>query len=273
MKLPAEKIYTGNRTSALQALRLNMAARFDKQKSERAPIFIIGTGRSGTHWLGWIMERSDELKVLIEQAPLFEWVLRAAMDPANDGHLYDNVAARYRGESAMAGSLRLVDKSHPNIWLADQLAADFPKAQFIAITRDVFGTTASMLQHIGVRHWIEEWDRYPVPNRFLGITDENKAWYASLSLAERAAQRWLVHLKQMKRLEAQLGDKLLHLSYANLFQSPDEHAAEIAQFLNLKHPLQTPEVKSGSLEKWKDELSEEQINAIKAIVGEHADVR
>lgn len=219
------------------------------------------------------MDRSREVKVLIEQAPLFEWVLRAAMDPENDGHLYSEILRRYRGEAAFAGRRRLVDKSHPNIWLAQQLAADFPKAQFIAITRDVFGTTASMLQHAGVRHWIEEWDRYPVPNRFLGITDENRDWYASLSLAERAAQRWLVHLKQMHLLEDTLGDRLLHLSYAELFQNPRDHALKIAEFLELKNPLETPEVKAGSLEKWKEQLDDKQILGIKKIVGEYALLR
>lgn len=213
-----ENIASGKPDSISDLLRLSMQRvrlTFDPSFSPD-PIFVLGTGRSGTHWVAWILEPHPELKTLIEKPPIFQWVTEMAINPMAEILLFPRLTHRYRLEAASAGSRRLLDKSHPNIWLAEALAEAFPNAQFLGVLRDVFGTVASSLRHDGVRYWAENWEEYPVPNRFLGVTEEGSEAYAKMSLAARCAVRWRAHLHRLDELEAKLGDRMIRLRYHEL---------------------------------------------------------
>jgi hypothetical protein len=123
------------------------------------PIFVLGTGRSGTHWVAWILQPHPKLATLVEKPPIFNWVTEMAIDPTAEGRLFARLVERYRLEAANMRPKRLLDKSHPNIWLAEALAKSLPDAQFVGILRDVFGTVASSLRHAGVRYWAEQVSR------------------------------------------------------------------------------------------------------------------
>ncbi|MCT7377840.1 sulfotransferase family protein [Chelativorans salis] len=235
------------------------------------PVFVLGTGRSGTHWVAWILEPHAALHTLIEKPPIFEWVTEMAIDPTAEDRLLPSLLRRYRLEAASARPKRLLDKSHPNIWLAEKLAEAFPAARFIGVLRDVFGTVASSLRHEGVRHWAEKWDAYPVPNRFLGVSEENREAYAQMSLAGRCAVRWRAHLHRLDELEGVLGDRMIRMRYHELQTETTRELVRLQEFLKLDEPIPHPEVKSDSLSRWKKDLSEEQIAEIHAVVGEDAD--
>ena len=235
------------------------------------PIFVLGTGRSGTHWTAWILEPHPQLHTLIEKPPIFEWVTTMAIEPDKEEQLMRPLLTRYRVEGRSAAPKRLLDKSHPNIWLAESLAEAFPNAQFIGVLRDVFGTVASSLRHDGVRYWAEHWDDFPVPNRFLGITEDNREAYAQMSLAARCAVRWHAHLKRLDELESVLGDRMIRLRYHDLQTDTEAELERLATFLDLDDPIPAPEIKKDSLDRWKQDLSEQQIAEIRAIVGDDAD--
>lgn len=235
------------------------------------PIFVLGTGRSGTHWVAWILEPHTELGTLIEKPPIFNWVTEMAIDPSAEDRLFKSLLRRYRLEAGSMRPKRLLDKSHPNIWLAERLAEAFPRAQFLGVLRDVFGTVASSLRHKGVRYWAENWDAFPVPNRFLGVTEENRDAYAKMSLAARCAVRWRTHLHRLDELEAVLGDRMIRMRYHELHRNTKRELSRLQDFLGLRQPIPFPQIKEGSLDRWKSDLSEEQISDIRAIVGEDAD--
>lgn len=90
-----------------------------------------------------------------------------------------------------------VDKSHPNLGLAERLEEAFPSALFIAIERDPYATVASMLRHASVLKWQRRWREFPVPNRFLGITGGD---YHSVPLAAQCAMRWLAYHRRIEEL-------------------------------------------------------------------------
>jgi hypothetical protein len=238
---------------------------------EPDPIFVLGTGRSGTHWVAWILEPHPALHTLIEKPPIFEWVTEMAIDPTAEERLLSSLLTRYRLEAASARPKRLLDKSHPNIWLAEKLAEAFPAARFIGVLRDVFGTVASSLRHEGVRHWAEHWDAYPVPNRFLGVTEENRDHYARMSLAARCAVRWRTHLHRLDELEGVLGDRMIRLRYHELQTETTHELSRLQEFLGLKKPIPLPDIKTDSLTRWRKDLSEVQIAEIRAVVGEDAE--
>ncbi|MDZ5696130.1 sulfotransferase [Chelativorans sp. M5D2P16] len=235
------------------------------------PIFVLGTGRSGTHWVAWILEPHTALHTLIEKPPIFNWVTEMAIDPSAEARLLPGLLRRYQLEAASARPKRLLDKSHPNIWLAEQLAEAFPAARFIGVLRDVFGTVASSLRHEGVRYWAENWDAYPVPNRFLGVSEDNREAYARMSLAGRCAVRWHAHLRRLDELETVLGERMIRMRYHKLQTDTAQELQRLQEFLDLDDPIARPEIKSKSLVRWKEDLSEQQVAEIRAIVGEDAE--
>jgi hypothetical protein len=138
-------------------------------------IFVIGTGRSGTHWLGQILQAHPDIHVTVEAPPIFAWSTAMALDPRQSPVLLPQLIRQYEIEHAAVAPRHYADKSHPNIWHAEDLAARLPDAVFLGIQRNPFATVASMLEHAGVLAWHERWREFPVPNRFLGITLENAA--------------------------------------------------------------------------------------------------
>ena len=155
--------------------------------------FIVGCGRSGTHWLAEGLASNAETLTTIETEPVFGWVTQMAVDPRQEATLFPRVASEYRSTAAPGEPRCLVDKSHPALWIAERLAAEFPTSRFVGIRRSVEPTVASMLHHDGVLRWVREWDRYPVPNRFLGITSANADAYGRMTLEERCAARVIAH--------------------------------------------------------------------------------
>jgi hypothetical protein len=233
---------------------------------EQEMLFIIGTGRSGTHWIARLLQSHRECAGLIEVDPIFSYATRMALNPALCEELMPKLIAEYRAEAAKVAPKLFFDKSHPNIWHAQTLAEIFPNARFIGTDRSVFGTVASMLKHGGVQDWIRRWREYPVPNRFLGIDESNKDAYASLSLAQQCALRWESHNRRMQALIPLLGGKLHIVNYESLHDDPPGELEKMRRFLNLQSDFPPPEIKKISRDLWKTELSREQIAQIERVV-------
>lgn len=221
-------------------------------------IFVVGSGRSGTHWLGYMIGAHPDIAATVEKPPIFPWVTQMALRPEMVGQLYPKLVRRYRHEHGVVLPKHYLDKSHPCIWIAELLAESFPEALFVGIKRDVFGTVNSMLQHEGVLAWIHRWRDYPLPNRFLGIGPDSAAAYDPLPIEAKCAIRWKAHVMQLERLEGVLGKRLMILEYSNLHMDIGAELSRISAFLNLKTPIPCPHIKTRSLDKWRHELSEEQ---------------
>lgn len=233
-------------------------------------IFILGTGRSGTHWLGYILGAHEDIELTVEKPPLFTWITRMAIDERQELILFPKLVNRYKIEHALFAPKIYLDKSHPNIWLAEKLAEAFPNAYFVGIKRNVFATVSSMLQHSDVWRWHLEWRKYPVPNRFLGITSEVARDYEKLSLSAQCAIRWVAHMERFAKLEVTLGDRLCLLDYEQLQLDTQQSLQRLQEFLGLETEIPRPHIKKASLTKWEDELTEQDQEEIRAIVGNYA---
>jgi len=228
-------------------------------------VFVIGSGRSGTHWLGYILEGFPETHVTIEKAPIFPWVVEMAQRPEREPELFPQLAGRYRAEHRRVLPKHYVDKSHPNLWIAERLANEFPEARFVAIWRSLEGTVASMLRHEGVRHWVELWDRQLDANRFLGVTDELISEYRDMSVAARCTVRVIAHYVEIERLTAALGDRLHIVPYDRLQTDHDREVQRLAAFLHLPVPAVLPQPLTESQTKWKTQLSDQEKADIRAV--------
>jgi hypothetical protein len=228
-------------------------------------IFIVGTGRSGTHWLGYALHAHPEIFADIEQNPVFAWATAMALDPRLEPKLLPHVIARYRAYHIAALPRHYCDKSHPNLWLAEPLARAFPEACFIALRRRLEPTVASMLRHRGVQFWAEHWRRYPVPNRFLGITEQNAELYARMTPAERSALRVIAHSRETDRLRHTLGARVYTVDYEALIRAPEVEADRLQRFLGLKAPIVLPIPIEASASQWRVHLSHEDKARIAAV--------
>jgi hypothetical protein len=160
-----------------------------------------------------------------------------------------------------------LDKSHPNIWIAEKLKMAFPESLFVGIERNPYATVASMMEHKGVSAWHKRWREFPIPNRFLGITEEMAEIYDDVPLASQCAMRWIAHYNRMKELRKNVGDSLMVISYESFSSHPERTLYALQQFLQLHDAIRVPKVKTESLDRWKRRLSAEALKQIQDIVG------
>jgi hypothetical protein len=234
-------------------------------RGKNTPIFLIGTGRSGTHWLGNSVASHPEIRATIEAQPMFSWATQLAFTP-NPAKMQGLIWA-YRWQVFLSIPKHYLDKNHPNIWHVEYLAKAFPNALFLGIERNPYATVSSMLLHDGVLYWQKHWKNYPVPNKFLGIDSGTANVYDDFPLAKQCAMRWLSHHNRMNTLKSLLGPSIKVIKYEHFANNPKKIIRELEQFLDLSHPLSIPDVKLESLHKWKKNLSDNQIQQIYEVIG------
>lgn len=231
------------------------------------PVFVIGTGRSGTHWLGHSLGDHPEVKATIEVQPMFGLSTQMALNPDLEKLLFRKLVSAYKRQLFSSIPQLYLDKSHPNIWLAEKLKKSFPQSLFIGIERNPYATVASMMKHKGVVAWHTRWREFPIPNRFLGISAQDAETYSNLSLASQCSMRWLAHHQKMHELRDTLGDSLFVISYESFAHDTQKIVNELQVFLGLKTPISTPDVTLDSLHKWTGQLSTQDIEDISSVVG------
>jgi hypothetical protein len=236
-------------------------------RTDNRPIFIIGTGRSGTHWIGNTLANHPEISATIETQPIFGLSTRIALNPNREWLLYFLLVWIYRVKMFQAAPRRYLDKSHPNIWIAERLKTSFPQARFIGIERNPYATVASMLKRKAVLNWHRRWTDLRVPNRFLGITAENARTYEQMPIAARCALRWVNHRHKMNSICNSLRDAVLVISYEKLACDTESAVKDLEQFLGLRVSIPLPDVDKSALTKWKTQLSKEEIHQIETVVG------
>jgi hypothetical protein len=233
-----------------------------RPRPARRRIFIIGTGRSGTCWFGDLLGTHPSIRSFVEPRPVFDMVTSMAVDPDQEAELLEPALREYDRLFCRAYPFHLADKTHPALWIAGHLKEHYDDSVFIALRRNVEPTVASMLQHKGVRRWCEEWERYPVPNRFLGISAANLEWYRDASVLERCVARWWSHENEIDRLASVLGKRLFTVKYERLVTEPRATLGAVREFLELHEHFPDAQAQAQSLDKWKDYLTGQDVDRI-----------
>ena len=100
-------------------------------------IFVCGAGRSGTHFVGDLLNTSDKVKLVDENGQVYVWLKRAAMSRFS---LLSFIYAIGAGMLAMCigiinyGKI-VVFKSHPSIWSYEVLNSFIPNAGYFIVQR------------------------------------------------------------------------------------------------------------------------------------------
>ncbi len=229
-------------------------------------IFVIGTGRSGTHWLARILKSHPKIRATIEVNPGFRWVTEMAVDPSTRANHYSKLVWYYRWQHLRSVPQHYLDKSHPNLWIADQLAKTFDDALFLGIQRNPYATVASMLNHEGVKKWHKNWRNYPVPNSFLGIRRNDIDRYDDLTLATQCTMRWKAHYDRMRKMDRCLESRMMLVKHESLVRNHKQKLNEIEKFIGIDN-IEMTQINYNTIDKWKDRLTGTQIDNIKSISG------
>ena len=234
-----------------------------KYKPVEKPIFILGTGRSGTTILGIVLSMHREVGYLNE--PKAVWHL---IHPHEDiiGN-YSQTEAKYRltPEDAtdemrqravqMFGayltatcSKRLVDKYPELIFRVDFVRALFPDARFIFLVRNGWDTCHSIAtwsKRLGVQVNGKKHDWWGIDDRkwqllveqlvktdlmFSGIADEVKHFERHL---DRAAVEWILTMQEGLRLMQTSSDCIHLVRFEDLTSEPEKVLAALCDFCEL----------------------------------------
>lgn len=250
-------------------------------KEHTATAFIVGSGRSGTHWLSAIVDSSQSTTLTVEKVPIYNMALEMALNPTRKLELFPKLVHEYEKEKNECTTRYYIDKSHQNLWLAEELIDAFPDARFIAIQREPYAVVASMLRHSSpvesdqafqafpkpnsILEWHRRWKEFPVPNRFLGITEDMIDSYDQFSMARKCALRWRAHSERLKYLVSKYRSKFHVVIYENLILQSSNEIERLGRFLGISDL--TTEARSESLQKWREILSPAQCEEIEEVTG------
>src|SRR6056297_3920847 len=123
-------------------------------------IFVLGTGRSGTHLLGRTISSHPLIEGYIEDPGIFHPSVNIAVKQDISSNIYIDIQKRrvikkYKKLLKQSSAEILLDKTHPVIWFAEYLMNKLPNSQFVGIIRNQYQTVSSMLNHPGVLSWYE----------------------------------------------------------------------------------------------------------------------
>ncbi len=232
-------------------------------KKVEKPIFILGTGRSGTTILGIVLSMHRDVGFLNEPKALWH-----AIHPREDliGS-YDRNNAQYRLYAADAPhavaqtahrlygaylsasfSHRVVDKYPELIFRVPFVRTIFPDAKFLFLTRNGWDTCHS------ISHWSDrlgqqtendthDWwgaNRQKWNLLMEGIIPEHadlaphaqqiRSWTKQMDMA---ATEWLVSMREGLSLLKQFPDDVMQVRYETLCQAPQQTIKQIIEFLEL----------------------------------------
>ena len=235
-------------------------------KLNKKLIFVIGSGRSGTHLLGRTFENNKEVDALIEDSEFFHSITQLAVGLNKDTGDFQKILKKYERRFRKSKKGVILEKTHPNIWFVEEILEFFPQAKFIGIKRNVYATVASMLNHNGVLKWYEDLPQDRL-NPFLGIDQNNKNFFEKFPLESKCALRWKSHKNRLEHLENKFPNNVLVIDYEDFYDSYPSLMRKMKIFLNVDFNLDSEPLNQSGKDKWKGSLSKEQIDNIKMVIG------
>lgn len=206
----------------------------------RRPIFILGCPRSGTTYLGNVLEAMPEASYYFEPAILkyYTRLIYEKKAPIGHARLFYQLCLRSLLLASPGTGPRIVEKNPNHLWVAETLCEIFPDARFVVISRDGRDTALSLLQkpwHLekSATSGKREPGGYlygPYPHFY--IEDERREEFQHTSDLHRCAWIWRRHAEQIEYLKRALPrDQQFHLNYEDLILRPEATLCAILDFI------------------------------------------
>jgi hypothetical protein len=229
----------------------------------KAPVFVIGTGRSGTTILGVVMSMHKDVGFLNEPKAL--WHAGVGFEDVIGS--YTRAPARYRLDAsdctdairlnirkmfgaylASVMSSRLVDKYPELVFRVPFVKSIFPDARFVFLVRNGWDTCASIdkwSRRLGVTESGEVQDWWGADNRkwklmlneliatdelLRPVIDEIRGFSRHTDMA---AVEWIVTMREGLRRKREYPDDVHMVRYEDMVQSPRQVLGEVLRFCGL----------------------------------------
>ena len=229
-------------------------------------VFITGCGRSGTHWLARTFNNHPKFFTTIEKKPIILFARMLASDKSRCDELLPKIYKEYEQELKTHPNKHYLDKSQQIIWFIHYIVKRYPDALFLGIQREPYAAISSMLVHGGIPRTLNTWNKFPVPNRYFGISKSISKDYDQLSTVERCALYWLTHKLRLRIVKNTFMDKVKIIQYEKFATDTKKTLSEITTFIGLDKQLCSEDVTIESLTKWKSSMCVSDVNKIKGIV-------
>ena len=227
------------------------------------PIFILGTGRSGTTILGVVLSMHKDVGYLNEPKAMWHLIhphediignysLNHAKYRLTDEEATDKMCQRaaqmFGAYLSVTGSKRLVDKYPELIFRVDFVKALFPDARFIFLVRNGWDTCHSIAnwsKRLGVQVNDENHDWWGVNDRkWKLIVDQLVTTDADLKNIvedvknfdrhlDRAALEWILTMREGLHLMQILPDCTYKVHFEELTSKPEETLSALCDFCEL----------------------------------------
>ncbi|MGB3769116.1 MAG: sulfotransferase [Phormidesmis sp.] len=242
---------------------LALQKRLPQMKRVYKPIFIVGTGRTGTTVLGTILSMHRHVGFLNEPKAIWH-----AIYPSEDlVGSYSRGSAKYRLDAtdaslkvrraarrifgaylALSSSRRVVDKYPELVFRVPFVKALFPDAKFIFLVRNGWDTCQSIKgwsQRLGVEVQSETHDWWGADNRKWNllwdqvISEDQSIRGSSLDRRnlenpiDMAALEWIVSMREGLSMMKQLPHDTYMMHYEDLVANPKKSLAKLAVFCEL----------------------------------------
>jgi hypothetical protein len=251
----------GRWVNPLVKAQFRLAAMLPRLKRVERPIFVVGTGRSGTTVLGIVLSLHREVGFLNEPKLLWHCLhggedvigsytdaaARVTLDAADaTGDVVERAHRLFGFYLRCTGSRRLLDKYPELIFRTDFVRAIFPDALFLFLVRDGFGTCAS-ISRWSARYGVaadgatEDWWgredrkwRCYVEQEVGEVAGWDPVEVARLTAqSDRAAVEWVLAMRAGLALEARDPLGTLRVRYEDLVDDPAAALDRISRFCGL----------------------------------------
>ena len=232
-------------------------------KEVKKPVFILGTGRSGTTILGILLSMHKEVGFLNEPKALWHSIFpdedligsysrgkasyRLAAGDASQ-QVKQSAHRLFGAYLAMSCSKRVVDKYPELIFRTPFVKEIFPDAKFLFLVRNGWDTCHSIegwSTRLGKQKNGEVHDWWGVNNRKWNLlieqiipNHEDLAEYAEsmrgwTNHVDMAAVEWIVTMREGMRLEQTYPNDVLRVTYEDMCDRPQENMQIITGFCKL----------------------------------------
>ncbi|MEM9006729.1 MAG: sulfotransferase [Cyanobacteria bacterium P01_F01_bin.86] len=245
----------------------------------KRPIFLIGSPRSGTTFLGECLGEIPGLSYHFEPVAtkfFANYVFNQTWEVRRAQRYYRLVYA-WLMQQHLDGDLRFAEKTPRNCFIVSFLSQTFPDAQFVHIIRD--GRDAALshskkpwMQAAQARsdHGFEPGGFRIGPYARFWVEKERVGEFESTSDVHRCIWAWRRHTESALKASATLPPHQYHeLRYESLVEDPIKEANQLLDFLGVHHTMArdsfhdaVSHVKSTSIGQWEKEISCEDLALI-----------
>lgn len=238
--------------------------RLPRLKQVNAPVFILGTGRSGTTILGIVLSMHRDVGFLNEPKAMWHSIhgtedligsytrvpTRYRLDQTDAVEALRQTAHRLYGAYLLVTfSRRIVDKYPEMIFRVPFLKAIFPDAKFIFLSRGVWDTCSSIgnwSSRLGQEIKGEQVDWWGANRRkWRLLVEQIIPEHADLAdysdqirmLTDQrvmAVVEWIVTMREGMNVLRNYPEDVLHVPYDRLCANPGAMASQIASFAGLR---------------------------------------